>query len=262
MRDDYRLSLTTHSNLRTDVLIDLSGGKKHLDDLRNDLNVSSPTASHTLRELEDDKLVYQDAERNYVLTNIGRIIAHELIDLRTTTETLHTFESFWLEHDMSGIPDHLLERIGCLRGATLIEEGPGEVFKTFKTLIRLLEGAAMIRLITTFITEIDWSPGANLFIVGPDIQNVVTSDALGMMLKTERREYIAEALHKGLTMYVTEKNPKLALAVTDRHMILGLFNVGGPFDTSRMLVCDRAEGIEWGLALFNYYREISSKVVL
>jgi predicted transcriptional regulator len=90
----YNLSLTTNSNLRTDALTRLRGGPKSLDDLRTDLNVGSTTASHALWQLEKDKLIYQDAEQNYVLTTIGTIIANEMINCRDTIETLYRFERF------------------------------------------------------------------------------------------------------------------------------------------------------------------------
>jgi hypothetical protein len=44
-----------------------------------------------------------------VLTNIGKIIARKLIDLRNTIDALYTFESFRLEHDVSDIPGDLCE---------------------------------------------------------------------------------------------------------------------------------------------------------
>jgi predicted transcriptional regulator len=79
MKVGYNFSLTAHSNVRTDALISLSGGLKSLDDLLKDLNVRSTTALHSLRDLKDDKLIYQDAERNYVLTTIGTIITNGLV---------------------------------------------------------------------------------------------------------------------------------------------------------------------------------------
>jgi predicted transcriptional regulator len=251
--------LTPSSNLRTNALAHLVGGKKTLDDLRSDLNTSSTTISHELRELEEESLISEDAERHYFLTTIGKIVARKLIDFNDTAETLHTFESFWLEHDVSGIPNHLLERIGCLRGTTLVNEGAAETLKTFKTFTGFLESAMMIRLITTFIIKMDWSPGESLFIEGPDIQNIVTSDALDAMLETTGCERIAEALHNGLTLYVTKKNPKRALTVTDRHMVLGLYHLVGYFDVSRMLVSDRAEGIEWGHTMGLLSRDIGCR---
>ena len=96
MTTGYNLSLTTHPNLRTEVLISLTDGKKDLSDLRKDLNVGSTTISHSLRELEENKLIQQDTERYYFLTNIGKIIANGLIDVSDTVETLYKFESFWL----------------------------------------------------------------------------------------------------------------------------------------------------------------------
>ena len=74
------LRLAACSELRSGILASLSEGKKALSELREELEVSSTTAIHALRELEKDNLVFQDEDRDYVLTKIGEIIALKLSD--------------------------------------------------------------------------------------------------------------------------------------------------------------------------------------
>ncbi len=110
------IRLSTCSQLRSDILISLKRGRKELRDFRTELGVSSTTAIHALRELEKDNLVFQDEDRNYALTKIGEVVALKLADFIDTIEVLKTHEDFWFTHDLSGIPEHLMEKIGWLKG--------------------------------------------------------------------------------------------------------------------------------------------------
>ncbi|SNQ60423.1 hypothetical protein [Candidatus Methanoperedens nitratireducens] len=82
------LRLAICSDLRKNILISLIEGKKSLADLRDEMNISSTTAIHALKELEKGNLTYQDKNRDYSLTIIGRIIAMKLLDFSETADTL------------------------------------------------------------------------------------------------------------------------------------------------------------------------------
>jgi len=64
-----------------------------------------------------------------MLTNIGKIITRRLINCMDTMETLNKFESFWLEHDLSFIPEHLLDKLGQSKDPRTISGTPVLVFK-------------------------------------------------------------------------------------------------------------------------------------
>jgi len=66
-RRQNTLRLAACSNLRSEIITSLKGGKKSLSELRDELEVSSTTAIHALRELEKGNLVFQDADRAYAL---------------------------------------------------------------------------------------------------------------------------------------------------------------------------------------------------
>ena len=107
------LRLATCSELRRGILISLREGKKALSELRTELEISSTTAIHALRELEREHLVFQDEHRDYALTKIGEVIALKLSDFIDAIGVLKKHEDFWLTHDLSGIPPHLIEKIGA-----------------------------------------------------------------------------------------------------------------------------------------------------
>ena len=109
------LHLTACSDLRRNILISMIEQDKSLGDLREGLKISSTTALHALKELEKNNLTFQQKNKNYALTNIGRIITLKLVDFSNAAEVMRKHERFWLDHDISGIPEHLMEKIGWLK---------------------------------------------------------------------------------------------------------------------------------------------------
>jgi len=262
MTTDYNLSLTTHPNLRTELLISLTEGKKDLSDLRKDLNVGSTTISHSLRELEENKLIQQDAERYYFLTNIGKIIANGLIDVSNTIETLYKFESFWLEHDLSAIPDQLLDKLGQLKDSRIISGTPVLVFKAYETVINLLKDAKEVKVVSSILIP-DITLLFDMLVAEKDMRIILTEDALYPSIEEVGLERVSKAIEKNFKLHMLKQNLKIGFfAVTDRFMALVPYRLDGVFDWSSDLISCNKAAIDWGLALFNHCNELLESVDL
>jgi predicted transcriptional regulator len=262
MGDDYNLILA-HSNLRTDVLISLSGEKKSPHDLRKELNVSSSTASHALRELENSNFVYHDAERNYLLTNSGKILTNRLIDDKDLMETLHKFESFWLKYDLSAIPDHLLDKIGWLKDSRIVSGTPVLVFKAYETVINLLKDAKEEVKVVSSILIPDTKLIHDLYAGQREMRAILTEELLHSHIELTGQEQLRKAIEKNLKLYVVRQNLKIGFfTVTDRFMALVPYRLDGVFDWSSDLISFNKTAIDWGLALFNHYAEVAESVDL
>jgi predicted transcriptional regulator len=262
MTAGYNLSLTSSPNLRTETLISLTEGKKDLNDLRKDLNVGSTTISHSLRELEENKLIQEDAERYYFLTNIGKIIANGLIDLNDTTETLYTFESFWLEHDLSTIPDQLLDTLGQLKDSRIISGTPVLIFKAYETVINLLRDAKKIKVISSILIP-DIKLLFDMLVAEKDMRIILTADALYPSIEAVGLEQVSKAIEKNFKLHMLRQNLKIGFfAVTDRFMAFVPYRLDGTFDWSSDLLSCNKTAIDWGLALFDHYNELAESVDL
>src|SRR5665647_2532452 len=107
------LHLLAYSDLRKSLAEALRNGKVlTLSQVSEQVGASSPAAVHALRELTKEHLTYQDEKRNYLLTNIGEIVMRKLEGTNATINALSKNRQFWLEHDISGIPKNLLDKIG------------------------------------------------------------------------------------------------------------------------------------------------------
>ncbi|MCK4476662.1 MAG: DUF1724 domain-containing protein [Methanophagales archaeon] len=267
------LRLAACSNLRIDIMVSLKGGKKPLSELRDELEVSSTTAIHALRELEKGNLIFQDADRAYALTTIGEVIALKLVDFVNATEVLKKHETFWLEHDLSDIPLQLLEKIGDLNNSILLTDTPTEIFKSHTTLTQVLEDANAVKGIypifnLEYLTIIEELVKRKRI----DVELIVTNEVLGSIegvVETEEafKKFLREPNFTLFAMNIDD-DIKIALTLTDTVFYLGLFagngngKGNGLYDYNRALISDDEKALSWGRELHEYYRKKSNLVEL
>jgi predicted transcriptional regulator len=240
------------SDLRRNLLISLHEGKKSLGELRDGLNTSSTTAIHSLRELEKGNLIFQDSDRDYLLTKIGKIIAFKLIDFSNAAEVLKKQERFWLEHDLSGIPDHMLEKIGWLKDSTLLESKPTDLFLVHATYIDMITKAKEIKGISPIFVPEFSSVYGTLAKKDVDIQLLVTEKVMDKIDKKILESLISDENTK-LKLYILKEDVKVATTLTDYYFSLGFFNLDGSYDWNKDLISYDKKGIEWGRELFEWY---------
>ncbi len=247
------LHLAACSDLRRGILVSLGEGKKALSELRDVLGVSSTTAIHALRELEKDNLIFQDETRDYALTKIGEVIALKLTDFMDAIDVLKKHEDFWLTHDLSGIPPHLLEKIGWLQDSTLFEDTATDIFKVHTSFINLLANAKKIRGVSSiFVPEYPTLFEQLILKKKADVGLIVTKEVLEKIDKEILKEIFTDKRSK-FKLYLTKEDAKAAFTVTDFSLSLGLFHVDGTYDYNRDLVSYDKKAIEWGKELFEWY---------
>ncbi len=254
------LRLAICSDLRKNTLISLIERKKSLADLREEMDISSTTAIHALKELEKGNLTYQDKNRDYSLTNTGRIVALKLLDFSEAADTLKKHEKFWFEHDLSGIPEHMMEKIGWLSDSVLVTDSETDIFKVHSNFINLLRDAKEIRGISSiFIPEF-----SSLF------EDLILKKKVDvhLVLKKEVQEKIDKEILKKIfsikdskfNLYVLEENIKAAFTVTDYFFSIGFVRMDGTYDYSNDLISYSKKAIAWGYELFEYYVKLSKRV--
>jgi predicted transcriptional regulator len=208
---------------------------------------------HALRELEKEHLTSQDSRRNYELTNIGKIVALQLENFVRTVNAITQFSKFWLEHDLSGIPEDSLRNIGCLQESQVLTSVPTDIFNAFSTFVTLLEDAKVIRGVAPVFAPDLLDVYAELAAKGIQIELVVTREVLENMLELADRSPLKDQLKANLRLFVIEQNPKTVFTVTDYFFMVGLFRLDGSYDYSDQLLSYSTEGTGWGRELFDHY---------
>jgi predicted transcriptional regulator len=251
------------SERRRAVLLSLIEGKKPLVDLHKELKSSSPALIHALRELEEHHLVRQDQMKQYELTFIGKSAARKVIDFQRTMEVLMQHEAFWSGHDLSGIPDHLFDRIASLRDTTLITGTALDVFKAMRHFVELLQNSGVVKLVSSIyipnIASIVLEKEAEEL---PRVELVLTEAVLRHLIGEAKSERWKAVRSEHLKLRVLHDDPKLVVVVTDRFMALASYRTDGAFDHSSTLTSEHPAAIAWGGQLFDYYVSKSASVVL
>ncbi len=249
------LNLSVCSDLRKNILISLIDGKKSTGNLRANLKTSSSTIIHALRELESNHLLFQDRFRNYMLTNTGRIITLKLIDFNNAAEALKKHERFWLGHDLSGIPEHLMEKIGWLKDSNVVQIDPLDIIKMRDVYTGYIKTAKWIKRVSPV-----YSPDYTVIFRMSAEKNigiclVLNRDMFNKLENIIGLEDIKNAIsNHRLEILITEEKLKVALTVADNHLSLGLFTINGVYDTAYDLIGTDDMAIRWGHELFEYYR--------
>ena len=259
------LHLAACSNMRTRILIALKNGKKPLRELRDSLGVSSTTAIHALRELEKDNLLFQAEDRGYALTNIGEVMVLKLVGIIDVIEVLKKHEDFWLEHDLSGIAPHLLDKIGALSNSSRLSDTTADIFKSHTTLLQILETANEVKGIYP-VFHLDYLKIFEELVKRRriDVELIVTNEVLenivGLM-ETEE-DFKSFLQEPNLSLFAMDEDIKLALTLTDSIFYLGLFADNGVYDRNSALIGDDEKPLSWGRELYEHYRKRSTVVDL
>jgi predicted transcriptional regulator len=255
-----RIRLAICSELRRKIFVALMDGKRGLSELRKTLEVSSTTAIHALRDLEKNKLIFEDEKRNYGLTKIGEIMALKIVDFVDAVEVLQKHEEFWLTHDLSGIPPHLMERVGWLKDSAIIEAPATDIFKVHSTYIDMVSKAKEIKGISPiFVPEFPFIYETLAIENKMPIQLVVTEEVLNK-IKREMLEKIFSNKNSKLELFVMKEDIKVALTITDYFISLGFFNFDGTYDWNKDLIGYDKVAIDWGKELFEWYRKRTESV--
>ena len=244
------------SELRRRIIIALREGKRTLSELRDSLGVSSTTAIHALRELEKENIIFQDESRKYGLTRIGYVIGLKLSDFVDAVEVLKKHEDFWLTHDLSGIPPHLLEKIGWLSNSNVVKIDALDIIKTHTTYIRTLKTAKWIKGVSPIFSPDYPRIFEDLITKHTFTQLVLTESVLKKVIDTVGLENLKNQVSKGyLEIFVIEEEVKVAFTVTNFFLSIGLFKPDGIYDTTLDLINTEERAVRWGIELFEYYQK-------
>ncbi len=251
-----RIRLAICSELRRKILVALMDGKKALSELRKTLEVSSTTAIHALRDLEKNKLIFEDEKRNYGLTKIGEIIALKIVDFVDAVDVLQKHEEFWLTHDLSGIPPHLMERVGWLRNSNVVKIDVLDIIKAHTTYISFIEKAKWIKGVSSIYSPDYPMVFEELVKKNVDTHLILNGSVWEKVIEAVSFEDIKNQLSKGcLKIFTTEGDVKVAFTVTNAFLSLGLFTPDGTYDNTSDLISTDNNSVNWGVELFEYYQK-------
>jgi len=259
VKDD--LKFISSSGVRAKIIISLTSGTKELNDLKEELTMDTSNILHAIRDLEKKDIIFKQ-KNNYILSPTGIIIGLKLVDIIKTISAVQKNKKIWLNHEISGIPEHMILRMGELYNSNLVESELTDILKPRENYSQILMDSKNIKGIspifyTNYIDEFKL-----LIKNGKDVELILTSNIIKKIMNfidpasiMELRELLSQ---EKLKIWTTDDNIKVAFTVTDKSISLGLFSTNGEYDTTKDLVSDHPDAVTWGNNLFEFYREKSN----
>ncbi|MGF3522753.1 MAG: helix-turn-helix transcriptional regulator [Candidatus Bathyarchaeia archaeon] len=250
------------SDIKMRILLTLLSGDKKLSDLKAVIDARETTILHVLKEFERMSLTTKD-EGLYKLTPLGLIEAKICKETLAATEAISEFKDFWVNHDTTTIPEHLLFRVGALKGASLIKSDASELGKVHETFINGLLLSKKIRGISPIFHKDFVNIFAQLLNQGCTVELVLTPEVLSKTLESADAQLFQKYLtEEKLKIFVKDGNLKVALTVSDKIFSLGLFDLNGEYDYREDLISTDPQAIAWGEELFRLTVEGSKRILL
>ncbi|WP_461865207.1 helix-turn-helix transcriptional regulator [Thermococcus sp.] len=264
MNSENVLKMIVTSNVRYKVLLALSEGAKSLGEIQMQVGSTKSTISHALSDLEDENLITQDSEtKKYKLTNVGRLIYLQIKHITSSLESIKRFEDFWLSHDLSGIPEELLVRIGDLKDSELHVTAPEYLKLPHEIYIELIKTSKWIKGVSPILFS-DYPQEFLGLAFGKevDIEIITTRSVYNKLIELSPQEAVEKVKNiSNVKLYVVEENPKVAFTVTNNFLSLGLFLPDGTYDMMSDLISKSEKAKRWGIDLFEYYKKRAKRVI-
>jgi predicted transcriptional regulator len=252
------LSILTFSEKRKDILFLLQENPRTLSEIKDYFDVKSPEILPRLKEMESANMIIRH-EGMYQLTSLGKVSAIYYKPFLDTLTAIETNEDFWRDHDLSAIPDILLNRIQELKECRVVRDEHEHIYDTHKAFVEnVLSSTRFVGFSSIFLPS---HPPMFLELARRSIPiSIIVTPNVFFKIKSEHSVEIEEFLKFKHTSFHVYDNAKIAFVITDRFLSLSLFFKNGTYDPRNDLIGFDSPSIKWGEDLFKYYKENSIEI--
>ena len=170
------------SRLKIQILLTLLSEHPPLSRLREITGSTSQALIPKIRSLESQSLI-ESKNSEYFLTPLGKAVAGEVSDFVTLMSGITRHKEFWAIHDLSGIPDEFLKRIGELQDSEVKLDTQVDIMHVYSHFLKIVREAAYIHGISSIM-----SPGlaetvAERVVAGVPVELVVSRQVTSLLGK-------------------------------------------------------------------------------
>ncbi|RXA21468.1 winged helix-turn-helix domain-containing protein [Methanosarcina sp. MSH10X1] len=223
-----------------------------MEEIKTLLDVSPTAILPQIKRLTDSDLVIQK-NGSYELTDMGEQVFKKVQSL-VNVLTLLERDNYWIEHDLSGIPQYLLDKIGDLKDCKLVEADPSQIFEPSTELLNFFSSSSYLMVFSSFYRPEFLPIYTKLGRMESEVTLIFTESVLEKILHNYERKIRKLATMKNAELFVCNDGVKLAeLMVSDRGMMISLFDSNGRFYHNYMS-CSEPEALNWARELFEFYK--------
>lgn len=249
-----QLRFLNNSEIRLRILAYLSKKPFSLADFKNSSFVSYSSISSNVYKLTDEGFVEKIDKNNFRLTNIGKIYLISLMEFHDTINTVNNFSDFWLDHDVQALSSKYLKRISQLEGSKLIQSRPTDIYKTHEEFRNLFKDSDILKVIFPYLHPEYPRLIRTLLSNGSKIEILVPRVICRRFIKSVGESLVRSSIKQNaLSIKFIDDEVKLALAISNKWVSIGLFKRDGSYDQSRLLVSDKKDAIKWAYNIFKSY---------
>lgn len=255
-----QLKAFTRSEVRTKIMLLLKDTMATSGDLEEKMGIRSTTILHSMKELINSGLITKK-DGAYLLTNVGKIQVLLLDRLIGAIVLLEQQEEYWLNHDLSGIPEELLAKIGMLAYSERITSDPTAPLKSLEKFMQELSKSKDIRGVSSFI-----APGFPELIrtcvkSGSNVELILTNTLLAKISEDSSSMGSDLLDYPNFKLYLLDRDINIGFTVTESLLALGLWRLNGTIDLAGgELICIGEDATVWGRELFDYYKSRSKPI--
>jgi predicted transcriptional regulator len=244
------IDVVFRSQKRRDLLLLLGEKPRTMEEIKTLLDVSPTAILPQIKRLTDSDLVIQK-NGNYELTDMGDQVFKKVQSL-VNVLTLLEQDNYWIEHDLSGIPKYLLDRIGDLKDCKLVEPDPSQIFEPSTELLNFFSSSRYLMVFSSFYRPEFLPLYTRLGRLESDVTLIFTESVLEKIMQNYQKKVRKLATMQNTELFVCNDGVKLAeLMVSDHGMIISLFDNNGRFYYEYMS-CSEPEAINWAKELIDF----------
>lgn len=252
------IDIVFRSQKRRDLLLLLGERPRTMEEIKVLLDVSPIAILPQIKRLTDSSLVIQK-NGNYELTDMGDQVFKKVQSLVNVLILLEQ-DNYWLEHDLSGIPQYLVNRIGDLKDCNLVERDPNQIFEPNRELLNFFSSSRYLMVFSSIYRPeflFLYSESGRL---KSKTTLIFTESVLEKILCNHERKIKKFATVQNTELFVCNDGVKLAeLIVSDCGMMISLFDSNGRFYYN-YICCSESQAITWATELFESYKSRAWKV--
>lgn len=247
------LKYLNNSEIRLKVLVDLLDGPLKVRDINRNSLLSYSSVSSNVHKLCKDGYVEKNQNR-FQLTNLGYIFITILLDFYDVATTISEFSDFWLDHDISSLSIEDLKKLSSLEGSQLIKCNFTDIYRTHKEFKRTFKDSKHLKVIFPYMHPEYPKLIRRLILKGVKVELIVSKGILDTFVKDIGKDVVKKGLSEGnFSLKYLDEDIKIALAISNKFVSVGLFKKDGTYDQNRLLISDRKKAISWALDLFKSY---------
>ncbi len=252
------IDVVFRSQKRRDLLLLLGEEPRTMEEIKTLLDVSPTAILPQIKRLTDSDLVIQK-NGSYELTDMGDQVFKRVKSLVNVLILLER-DNYWIEHDLSGIPPYLLNKIGDLKDCKLVEPDPSQIFEPSTELLEFFSSSRYLMVFSSFYRPEFLPLYTRLARLESDVTLIFTESVLEKIMQNYEKKIRKFTTLQNTGLFVCNDGVKLAeLMVSDRGMMVSLFDSNGRFYYDYMS-CSEPEAINWAKELFEFYKSTAWQI--